>query len=190
MLASVNKKQWHHRLGHPSSQLVQSILSLNKLPVCGSHDASVCDACQHAKSHQLPYGPSSFVAKFPLELVYSDVWGPATQSVGGFKYYVSFIDVFSKFTWIYLLRAKSSAYSITKLFVFSWIGVANTNASINISKLVAFHIMCPVHIPTNRTVLPSVNIHIVETGLSLLAHSCMPVRFWDEAFLTATFLIN
>jgi histone deacetylase 1/2 len=112
MLASVNKKQWHHRLGHPSSQVVQSILSLNKLPFSGTHDASVCDACQQAKSHQLPYSLSSFVAKFPLELVYSDVWGPATVSVGGYKYYVSFIDAFSKFTWIYLLHAKSEVEQV------------------------------------------------------------------------------
>jgi histone deacetylase 1/2 len=40
------------------------------------------------------------------------VWGPATQSVGGFKYYVSFIDAFSKFTWIYLLRAKSEVEQV------------------------------------------------------------------------------
>jgi hypothetical protein len=33
-----------------------------------------------------------------LELVYSDVWGPALESVGRYKYYVSFIDDFSKFT--------------------------------------------------------------------------------------------
>jgi hypothetical protein len=32
--------------------------------------------------------------------------------------------------------------------------------------------------------------YIIETGLALLAHAPMPLRFWDEAFLTATFLIN
>jgi hypothetical protein len=32
--------------------------------------------------------------------------------------------------------------------------------------------------------------HIVETGLSLLSHTSMPLKFWDEAFLTATYLIN
>lgn len=32
--------------------------------------------------------------------------------------------------------------------------------------------------------------HIVETGLALLAQACMPLRFWNEAFLTATYLIN
>ena len=34
------------------------------------------------------------------------------------------------------------------------------------------------------------NRHIVEVGLSLLAHASMPLKFWDEAFITATYLIN
>jgi histone deacetylase 1/2 len=32
--------------------------------------------------------------------------------------------------------------------------------------------------------------HIIEVGLALLGHASMPLKFWDEAFLTATFLIN
>jgi hypothetical protein len=32
--------------------------------------------------------------------------------------------------------------------------------------------------------------HIVVVGLSLLAHASMPLKYWDEAFLAATYLIN
>lgn len=32
--------------------------------------------------------------------------------------------------------------------------------------------------------------HIVEMGLALLAKASMPLKFWDEAFLTAAYLIN
>jgi hypothetical protein len=32
--------------------------------------------------------------------------------------------------------------------------------------------------------------HIVEVGLTLLAQSSMPLKFWDEAFFTAVYLIN
>jgi hypothetical protein len=42
--------------------------------------------------------------------VYSDVWGPAPDSVGRKNYYVSFIDDFSKFTWIYMLKYKSEVF--------------------------------------------------------------------------------
>ena len=54
----------------------------------------------------MPYPMSISVSSSPLELVFSDVWGPAPTSVGKNNYYVSFIDDFSKFTWIYLLRHK------------------------------------------------------------------------------------
>jgi hypothetical protein len=37
---------------------------------------------------------------------------------------------------------------------------------------------------------PHTHRHIVETSLSLLAHASMPLKFWDEAFLAATYLIN
>jgi hypothetical protein len=32
--------------------------------------------------------------------------------------------------------------------------------------------------------------HIVEVGLTLLAQASMPLKFWDEAFTTAVYLIN
>jgi hypothetical protein len=32
--------------------------------------------------------------------------------------------------------------------------------------------------------------HIVEVGMSLLAYAYMPLKYWDEAFLTAVYLIN
>jgi histone deacetylase 1/2 len=32
--------------------------------------------------------------------------------------------------------------------------------------------------------------HTVEVGLALLSHASMPLKFWGEAFITATYLIN
>jgi hypothetical protein len=70
----------------------------------------VCDGCQRAKSHQLPFPKSLSVTQVPLEFIFSDVWGPAPISVGKFKYYISFIDDYSKFVWIYLLKNKSDVF--------------------------------------------------------------------------------
>lgn len=40
--------------------------------------------------------------------MYSDVWGPAsTISINGYKYYVIFIDAYSKYIWFYPKKAKS-----------------------------------------------------------------------------------
>jgi hypothetical protein len=70
----------------------------------------VCDVCLWAKAHQLSYPVSSHQSSSPLDSVFSDVWRPAIDSFRGKKYYVSFIDDFSKFTWIYLLRRKSEVF--------------------------------------------------------------------------------
>ena len=104
---SVNKPSqdlWHRRLGHPSSSIVQKVISKNNLPCSTENKILVCDACQKAKSHQLPYSRSTSVSHYPLELIFSDVWGPGPDSFGRKNYYVSFIDDFSKFTWIYSIR--------------------------------------------------------------------------------------
>jgi histone deacetylase 1/2 len=101
--AKSSSSLWHMRLGHPSSVVVHQVLCDNSIPFSESNKESVCDTCQMAKSHQLPYPKSTSVSTSPLELVFSDVWGPASESFGRFKYYASFIDDYSKFTWIYLL---------------------------------------------------------------------------------------
>jgi hypothetical protein len=103
---------WHRRLGHPSSFVVQQVLRRNKIAYTPESTSYVCDSCQLAKIHQLPYPISSSVSNVPLEQVFSDVWGPAPLSVGKHAYYVSFIDDFSKFTWIYLLKKRSDVYQV------------------------------------------------------------------------------
>jgi histone deacetylase 1/2 len=108
---------WHHRLGHPASSIVQRVLNLHKLPfVKESNKDGVCDACQQGQSHQLPYPQSSSASTGVLDLIFSDVWGPTPNSVGRNKYYVSFIDDYSKFTWIYLLRQKFEVFSCFREF--------------------------------------------------------------------------
>jgi histone deacetylase 1/2 len=52
------------------------------------------------------------VIKTPLELIYSDVWGPAQTSVSGHNYYVSFIDAYCRFSWLFLLKNKSDVFDV------------------------------------------------------------------------------
>jgi histone deacetylase 1/2 len=51
------------------------------------------------------------------------------------------------------------------------------------------HVSCP-HAHQQNGVIERKHRHIVEVGLSLLAHASMPLKFWDDAFMAATFLIN
>jgi hypothetical protein len=59
--------RWHSRLGHPSLPIVQRVLRDNNLPFVSYLEVeSVRDACQKAKSHQLPYSRSHSISSAPL----------------------------------------------------------------------------------------------------------------------------
>jgi histone deacetylase 1/2 len=102
---------WHSHLGHAAHPVIQQVLSRNNLSFSlDQNTGAVCDACQQGKSHQLLDPRSSSESRHPSDLVFSDVWGPTPNSFGRYSYYVNFIDDFSKFTWIYLLRHKSEVF--------------------------------------------------------------------------------
>jgi histone deacetylase 1/2 len=105
--------RWHSRLGHPSFPIVEHVVKDNSLTcVSDENSSAVCDSCLRAKSRPLPYPKSTSVSHAPLELIFSNVWGPAPTSVGRHTYYVSFIDDYSKYTWIYLIKKKSEVFQI------------------------------------------------------------------------------
>jgi hypothetical protein len=104
--------RWHDRIGHPSMRIIDRVVRENKLP-CSSleyNKESVCDVCQQGKIHQLAFPKSTSVSLALVDLVHSDVSGPAPTSVGRKNYYVSFVDDFRKFTWVYLIRHKSKVF--------------------------------------------------------------------------------
>jgi hypothetical protein len=93
--------RWLGRLGHPLDATVQRVLVSNDLEFTRESNNVVCNPCQQAKNHQLHFPKFVSVSQATLELVFSDVWGPTPSSMGRNSYYVSFIDDYSKFTWIY-----------------------------------------------------------------------------------------
>lgn len=50
-----------------------------------------------------------------LELIYSDLWGPVFVSSSiNHKYYITFVDEATRFTWIYLIKTKFESLTIFK----------------------------------------------------------------------------
>lgn len=113
LAAKTSPDLWHQRLGHPALPVTLRILQNNNIAVNTEVLPSlICNACQLGKSHQLPFSSSSHVSTVPLELVHTDVWGPALSSVNNSKYYVSFIDDFSRYVWIYFLKNKADVEKV------------------------------------------------------------------------------
>jgi hypothetical protein len=139
----------------------------------------------------------------PLQLVSSDVWGHTIDSFGNKKYYIIFIDDYSKFTWLYLLHRKSEVFKffqefqslVERMFDHKIIAMQtdwggeyerlHSFCTVGISHLVS----CP-HTHQQNGATERKHRHIIEMGLALLAQASMPLKYWDHAFLTATHLIN
>ncbi|KAF7802369.1 histone deacetylase [Senna tora] len=101
---------WHCRLGHCNSATVMEVLKQCNVSVSNKGAFEFCEACCNGKHHKLPHPPSPNVYNTPLELIYTDLWGPSPiKSRNGASYYISFIDACSRFTWIYPLKLKSDA---------------------------------------------------------------------------------
>jgi transposase InsO family protein len=130
--------------------------------------------------------------------------GPAPSSFGHHGYYVSFIDDFSKFTWNYLLKHRSNVIDkfhsfqahVERLFnckilamLTDWGGEYQKLSSFFYRIGITHLVSCP-HTHQQNGVVERKRHHIIEVGLVLLAHASMPLKFWDEAFQTSTFLIN
>jgi hypothetical protein len=83
---------------------------------CGSK-VKFCEHCIYGKQSRVWFPSRVTRENGILELVHSDVFGLITvPSLGGSLYYVSFIDDFSRKTWIYFLRKKLYVFDIFKEF--------------------------------------------------------------------------
>ncbi|CAJ2668654.1 unnamed protein product [Trifolium pratense] len=99
----------HAQLGHPGLSKHQKLVpSLSKLS--DLH----CESCQlgkHTRSHFADRVNKR--ASSPFSLVHSNVWGSSrTMSTLESKYFVTFIDDFSRCTWIFLMKNRSELFSI------------------------------------------------------------------------------
>ncbi|KAJ9547961.1 hypothetical protein OSB04_020504 [Centaurea solstitialis] len=196
---------WHHRLGHPAYSILNHMISYFQLEFSSplSKEFS-CNACLSNKSHKLSFSVSSLTSTKPLEIIFSDVWTSPVVSQDGFKYYVIFVDHFTKYIWFYPLQRKSDVHEVFKRFkvlvenyfqhkiisFYSDNGGEYMGLKDYLSRHGISHLTTPPHTPEHNGYSERRHRHIVETGLALLSHASIPTTFWPHAFATAVYLIN
>ena len=118
-------EQLHLVLGHLNYQSI--ILMVWKGLICGSKlsqkELSItpprCDACMKGKATQASFPASeSRQAKYVLDLIHSDIWGPSpVTSIDGTRYVLTLTNDNSQWLWVIFLKSKSEAF---KAFV-NWL---------------------------------------------------------------------
>jgi hypothetical protein len=110
---------WNQRLGHIDGKGIQ--LLHGKGMVEGMSNCSLdfyfCEHCLYGKQNWVRFPSGATRPEGILQLVHNDVFGPVlVPSLGKSVYCVSFIDDFSRNTWIYFLRNKSEVFDRFKEF--------------------------------------------------------------------------
>ena len=112
-------EDWHKKSGHPNSVVLSHLLKngflINKITIPGS--SFNCPVCKLVKSKTLPFPSNAHCADKCFDIIHSDVWGISPiLSHAKYKYFVTFINDYSLFTWIYFLCSKDQVFSMFKTF--------------------------------------------------------------------------
>lgn len=194
----------HCRLGHISFDIMSKMFpsEMCKVDKC----KLVCDACEFGKHTRTSYVSRGLRSLSPFILIHSDVWTSPITSMSGAKYFVTFIDCYSRMTWLYLMKNK---YEVLECFKDFYACVKNQfNAHVQIIRTdngteyvntkfgsflskegILHQTSCPGTPPQNG-VAERKNRHLLEVARSLMYTMNVPKFLWSEAVMTATHLIN
>lgn len=202
--------KWHHRLGHLNFNDVRKLK--NKQTVIGINDKlntsnPVCEVCQKGKIHQLPYESSTRGEKDILGLIHSDICGPfSTASLGGAKYFITFIDDKSRYVYIKTLKKRSEALDAFKEYK----ARVEKQTNQKIKKLrtdngteycskefndflrdegIARELTVE-YTPQQNGVSERSNRTLVEMARCMLIQANLPISLWAEAINTAAYIRN
>ena len=168
----------------------------------------MCEECVQSKQHRSSFSKNAgSKTKSILEVVYSDVCGPIqVESTGGNKYFVTFIDDFSRKLWTYLMKRKSEVFEIFRKFK----SLVEKQSGYKIktlrtdgggeyvsSEFDAFctqegimHDVVPPYTPQQNGTAERKNRTIMNMVRSMLKSKHLPKELWGEAVSTATYIMN
>ncbi len=167
----------------------------------------ICEACQFGKQTKNVFPHDKNVSKRTLDVMHSDVWGPTkTTSMGGCRYYVSFIDDHTRKLWVYFMKEKSAVF--THFQNFRMLAEKQTGLQVKCLRSDGggeyfsneFTTYLKMHgiqrqftcryTPQQNGVAKRKNMHIVEVARALMINKSMPRHYWAEAISTTIYIMN
>ena len=193
----------HSHLGHPNISKFQIMV-----PRFSNLSSIECESCQLGKHTRVPF-PRRLDqrTKSHFELVHTDVWGPSQiESTLWFQYFVTFIDDYSRCTWLFLMKNRVELFSIFQKFHAEVRTQFNTSIRIlrsdNVKEYLfrsfssfmsshgILHQFSYAYTHQHNGVVECKNHHLVETTRTLLLYHKVLQRFWGDAILASCYLIN
>lgn len=203
---------WHRRYGHLGernlSYLIKNGMVKGLNESGGNKSTIVCEACVAAKQTRNPFTlQEERQSSRVLELVHSDVCGPVTPAGwNGQKFFVIFIDDWSRFTMVYLIHTKDEVVrrfeeyeaQMTAKFGVKISRFRSDNGgeytckemrTFCSRKGIKMEFTVP-YCPEQNGTSERMNRTLVEKARSMMFDSGISREFWGEAVQTAAFLAN
>lgn len=198
---------WHKRLGHMSEKGLQILAKKSLIPFAKGTALQPCEYCLFGKQHRVSFSSPLKKKSELLERVYSDVCGPfEVESLGGNRYFVTFIDEASRKVWVEILKSKDQVFEYFQKFhamverstgkqlkcLRSDNGGEYTSKEFKeyLAKHGIRHERTVPGTPQQNGVAERMNRTIAERVRCMLKMSKLPKSFWGEAVRTACYLIN
>ena len=112
---------WHRKFGHRDPEAIRKWCSkglMDGIKVVDCGIVQTCEVCLEGNFSRLPFPKcSESKSTAPIQLIHTDVCGPMrTGSVSGNRYFITFIDDYSKYCFVYFLQHKSGVFEKLKEF--------------------------------------------------------------------------
>ena len=101
---------WHLRLGHLRLDSLKKLLPPASYSTDEHTDTRIkkCVTCFRSKQERSYNHQPVEKAEKPFHLLHSDLCGPLAVSHSGYRYFILYIDDFSRIAWVYFLRSKKA----------------------------------------------------------------------------------
>ena len=108
---------WHKYLDHISRERMKRLIKNEILPYLDFTDLNICVDCIKGKQikHTKKWTTRS---THLLEIVHTNICGPFdVNSFGKERYFITFIDDYSHYGYVYLLHEKSQALNVLEIYL-------------------------------------------------------------------------
>ncbi|KAH9769280.1 Integrase catalytic domain-containing protein [Citrus sinensis] len=192
---------------HSAEEIYRAEKSLGSINIAEKGSSSRPNPKGKGKMTKRPFSAKGVRATVPLELVHTNVCRPINvQARGGYEYFITFTDDYSRYGYVYLMRHKSEALEKFKKYM------AETEKQLdnNIKKLrsdrggeflsedfkgylienVIISQLTAPRTPQQNGVAERRNITVLDMVRYMLSYSSLPISFWGLALETIVYLLN